>query len=99
MRPDGSARRGLADPSGGQFDAAGDFDQFLGDDQFPILGAIDPFADTCPDRHSLPGLLTDIAAALTVAKEGPKDVGFLRLQVRVERCTLDPELTLVVIGD
>lgn len=49
----GRPRTGLPDPSGGTFDAAGDFDRFIDQPPFglvpdglPILESVDPFGDT-----------------------------------------------------
>lgn len=49
-----SAHRGAPDPSGGTFDAAGDFDRFIdesyigrtGDWDLPTLSRVDPYAAT-----------------------------------------------------
>jgi hypothetical protein len=91
--------RGLPDPSGGTFDAAGDFDRFLENPELPVLGAIDPYADTTLDVATMSGLLSDIAAALVTAKAGPESRGLLRLQTLATRCQNDSRLVLVFIGD
>lgn len=92
--------RALPDPSGGTFDAAGDFDRFLDDrTTYPALGSIDPYADVILDRSLLPQLLADVDAATSEAVEGREARGLRRLRVLAERCLADDALTLVVIGD
>lgn len=102
----GARVRGLTDPSGGAFDAAGDFDRFLDERPFgaaqprlPVLGSVDPYADTEMSPSSMDSLIADVEAALLVAKAGPERRGLLRLQVLAECCAVMPGSTLNWKGD
>jgi hypothetical protein len=102
----GRALTGLADPSGGTFDAAGDFDRFIDhppNGQVPgglsIIGSIDPFGETRLSSGVMGQLIADCAHALTVAKDGPERRGLLRLRVLAEECSRDPNSALFWIGD
>ena len=66
----GHVRTGLVDPSGGTFDAAGDFDRFIdqppsrqvaGD--LPILESIDPYGETRLLSAVVGRLMTECARA------------------------------------
>ena len=104
---DGRPVRRLPDPSGGTFDAAGDFDRFvnesyigLGQDlDLSTLGKIDPYADTEMHPDHMAALLEDIAQVLPRAKAGPELRGLLRLQVMAKACAADPDSAMVWIGD
>jgi hypothetical protein len=90
----------VPDPSGGTFDAAGDFDRFLTPDSpLPVLSSIDPFAVTQLTSADMPGLLHDLDAAESEAKGGPEGRGLARLRVLAERCSGDDRLLLVFVGD
>ena len=95
----GCILRNLPDPSGGAFDAAGDFDRLLDWPTLSTLGRIDPYANTRLNGPMMPGLLDDVAAALSVSKEGPERRGLERLRAMALLCRDDPSLTLVVTGD
>lgn len=104
---DGRAIRGLHDPSGGTFDAAGDFDRFF-DDAYgaqtvhvtlPILSKVDPYACTEMRADRMGGLLEDIATALPHAKPGPELRGLLRLQAMAQVCAKQPDSVMVWLGD
>jgi hypothetical protein len=102
----GRALTGLADPSGGTFDTAGDFDRFVDHppygqvpDGLPIIGSIDPFGETKLPSRVLGQLIADCTRALTVAKDGPERRGLLRLRVLAEECSRDPNSALFWIGD
>lgn len=104
--PSGRARTGFPDPSGGTFDAAGDFDRFIDQppyglvlDGLPILESVDPFGDTELPSGVMGRLIADCARALTVAKDGPERRGLLRLRVLAEECSKDPESALFWFGD
>ena len=104
--PAGRARSGLPDPSGGTFDAAGDFDRFIDQppyglvpDGLPILESVDPFGDTKMPSGVMGRLIADCVRALTVAEDGPERRGLLRLRVLAEECSRDPESALFWIGD
>jgi hypothetical protein len=104
---EGRVMRGMPDPSGGRFDAAGDFDRFfdesyaghISDLRLGTLGKVDPYAATemRPDRMRL--LLADIELALPAAKPGPERRGLLRLKAMAETCAALPKSTMVWIGD
>lgn len=103
----GRVVRGLPDPSGGTFDAAGDFDRFF-DESYPghrsdlelgTLGAVDPYATTEMGPDGMGSLLADIELALSVTKAGPERRGLLRLQVMAETCAGLPGSTMTWIGD
>jgi hypothetical protein len=53
----------LADPSGGKFDAAGDFDQLLPvpEDIFPVLARIDPYGEVTIRHPDLAALAAEAA--------------------------------------
>ena len=85
--------------SGGTFDAAGDFDRWLDATALPVLGTVDPYADTPMSSREMPGLLRDVQTALCGAKDGPERRGLLRLQTLARRCLDDESLSLLIIGD
>lgn len=95
----GSPIRSLADPSGGTFDAAGDFDRFIDNLDYPVLGSVDPYGDTTMSDAGMPPLIADIDAALPRAVEGPEARGLLRLRVLADRCQQDSTLHLTFVGD
>jgi hypothetical protein len=97
-RTDGSVVRALTDPSGGTFDAAGDFDELLDSSDLPFLGAIDPYDDTTVGAAATAGLLADVDRALLTAT-GMTGRGLLRLRVMAELCRSDGSLTLRFEGD
>jgi hypothetical protein len=96
---EGTPIRGIADPSGGTFDAAGDFDRFIGSPTLPTLGSIDPYADTTLVSPEMPGLLHDIQVALGSAREGPEVRGLMRLESLARHCQEDLSTHLVFVGD
>lgn len=98
-RSDSSPVRDVADPSGGTFDAAGDFDRFIGRPALPALGAVDPYADTSMTSVEMPRLLRDIERALGDAKEGPEIRGLLRLRALAGLCRDDASTRLFFVGD
>jgi hypothetical protein len=104
---DGRQLRAMPDPSGGTFDASGDFDRFIDESYFghvtslelSTMQSVDPYADTEMSSEVMPALLGDIAKVLPLAKEGPESRGLLRLRVMAERCATQPGSTLVWFGD
>jgi L-ascorbate metabolism protein UlaG (beta-lactamase superfamily) len=106
---DSKGQRVLAmpDPSGGTFDAAGDFDRFfdetyaghLVDLDLAVLGSVDPYADTEMHGDDMAQLLEDIDAVPSHAKAGPELRGLLRLQVMAQRCADDHGSRLMWLGD
>lgn len=102
----GRAVRGLPDPSGGTFDAAGDFDRFIDHPPYdqvaaglPVLQSIDPYDDTYMPSGVMARLIADVVTALPLVNDGPERRGLLRLRVLAERCSRLPESSLVWIGD
>lgn len=103
----GRVVRGLPDPSGGTFDAAGDFDRFFDESylghprdlHLGTLGAVDPYATTEMGPDGMRALLADIDLALLATEEGPERRGLLRLQVMAETCAEMPGSTMTWIGD
>jgi hypothetical protein len=95
----GTPVRGIPDPSGGSFDAAGDFDRFIGCRALPTLGAIDPNDDTTMVSSDMDFLLKDVHVALGSAREGPEMSGLLRLEALARRCQEDLSSQLVFLGD
>jgi hypothetical protein len=72
---DGQQLRGMPDPSGGMFDAAGDFDRFLPDSRLPVLSTIDPFATTHMTNADMARPLQDLPTAESETKGGPEGRG------------------------
>lgn len=102
----GCAVLGLPDPSGGTFDAAGDFDRFVDQPPYghvaggvPILESVDPFGETIMPFGAMAGLIADCVRVTAVAHDGPERRGLLRLRVLAEECSRRPGFTLVWIGD
>jgi hypothetical protein len=103
----GRAVRGMPDPSGGTFDAAGDFDRFF-DETYPgstadmplsVLGKVDPYAlaEMTADRMS--GLFAGSELALPLVSPGSEYQGLLRLRAMAATCVAMPGSTMVWIGD
>lgn len=104
---EGHEVRGLPDPSGGVFDAAGDFDRFFDDSylgydkrlDLPRMRSVDPYGDTEMAAAAMPSLLRDIANVIPHAREGSELRGLLRLRVMAEQCAAQPGASLVWLGD
>ena len=75
----------LADPSGGTFTAAGDFDRLLPvpAKSFPVLAKVDPYGDALLLGDEMAALASEVALLLTQAEPGPERRGLLRLQALV----------------
>ena len=75
----------LADPSGGTFSAAGDFDRILpvSGDTFPVLARVDPYGTATVAAGDLGALASEVGLLLKQAKQGPERRGLLRLQALV----------------
>lgn len=102
----GRVRTALRDPSGGTFDAAGDFDRFIDRPPYgqvpaglPVLESVDPFGETQLPSGVMGRLIADCDRALAVANSGPERRGLLRLRVLAQECSRDPNSTLVCVGD
>lgn len=98
---DGREVRGLPDPAGGSFDAAGDFDRVLpeGDDSFAVLKLVDPDGDTVIGAGQMQDLLADIDHLAAFELKPVERRGLDRLRVLAERCRENPILRLRFIGD
>lgn len=94
-----AAVRGVPDPSGGTFDAAGDFDRVIANDHLPVLGAIDPYSETRLDRSHMAAVLQDLALALAEATPGPETRGLDRLRVLAQFLADGTGSQLVFVGD
>jgi hypothetical protein len=91
----------LADPAGGTFDAAGDFDRLLPTDDaaFPILGRIDPYDDLDLDQAAMPDLINELNRLLPTANNEPERRGLQRFLALADLCSRTDNGSLVVIGD
>lgn len=98
-RADSTPVRAIEDPSGGKFDAAGDFDRFLGQRALAVLAGIDPYGDTLLQPSDMTKFLGDITTALTDAKDGPEARGLLRLRVLAQLCRDQASSHLFFVGD
>jgi hypothetical protein len=76
----GNPVRGLPDPSGGTFDAAGDFDRLVGLPDGTSFSRIDPYSDTSFTAAELSDLLAAISHQLTYDLTGAERRGLLRLE-------------------
>jgi hypothetical protein len=94
-------RVALDDPSGGSFDAAGDFDRLIPADDaaLPMLSGIDPYAIWTVPADRLPALASEVSSARAGARPGHEERGMNRLAALIEACLGDPGLTLVLVGD
>jgi len=92
--------RALPDPTGGSFDAAGDFDRLIErpDRDWPVLGSIDPYGETRLVPAEMGPLIQEIDRLLAQARPGPEQHGLARLRVLALRCS-QHDAELVFIGD
>ena len=91
----------LADPSGGIFNAAGDFDRLLPvtGEAFPILARIGPFSDVVIAAADLASLASEAAQLLRQADEGAERRGLLRLRTLALAGQGQPGAELWIVGD
>jgi hypothetical protein len=91
----------LADPAGGSFDAAGDFDRLLraADPSFPLLSSVDPHRDLELGGPEMPQLIAEIDRLLPLARPGPEHRGLLRLRTLARLCSSTPGTSLTLLGD
>jgi hypothetical protein len=90
----------LADPSGGTFDAAGDFDRLIGEyAELPMWSSLYAEERWTFEGDDLAALLRDLDILDTHARAGTEVRGFLRLRVQLEAALRNPELTLEWCGD
>jgi hypothetical protein len=95
----GEVIRDLSDPSGGTFDAAGDFDRLLsGSDG--LLRGVDPYGDTIFNGIQAADLIAQVER-LTSSNDvtAVERRGLDRLRVMSERCRDSVHLYVWFIGD
>jgi hypothetical protein len=97
----GERALGLPDPSGGRFDAAGDFDRLLPATAatFPLLGRVDPYNDVGLEPDLMPNPISEIDELLPLARQGPEQRGLLRLRTLADLCARTTESSLIFLGD
>jgi hypothetical protein len=95
----------MEDPTGGTFDAAGDFDRLLLSETSPavrsyrLLRHVDPYGDTIFNRLQMDEVLADIEDATTGNPNPIEMRGLARLKVMADRCRDGTHLYLWFIGD
>ena len=95
----GETVRGLDDPSGGTFDAAGDFDRLLPRAE-GLLRYVDFYGNTIFNAVQATDLLRDAELlALSGDVEPIEERGLQRLRVMAERCRDGAHLYIWFIGD
>ena len=98
-RLNGERLRGLSDPNGGTFDAAGDFDRLIGSEDLRIIGSLDPYGDAVLGAETMVDLMADVDSALAAGRDGPERRGLRRLRAMAEMVRANDSLTLRVVGD
>ncbi len=101
LRVGGDPVVGLPDPTGGTFDAAGDFDRLLplAPDAFPVLSRIDPEGVAEFGPSEMAAIVDEANRALALAVAGPERRGVLSLQALAAHGTRIPLATLRITGD
>ncbi len=101
LRVGGELVVGLPDPSGGTFDAAGDFDRLLplNPDAFPILSRIDPEGVAEFGPSEMAAIVDEAERVLALVKAGPERRGVLRLQALAAHGSGIPLAALRITGD
>jgi hypothetical protein len=91
----------LADPAGGTFDAAGDFDRLLPVDEaaFPILGNLDPHDDLELHQTAMTDLIAEIDQLLPTAHNDRERRGLQRLRTLAQMCSQTDNGSLIFVGD
>jgi hypothetical protein len=90
----------FADPAGGSFDAAGDFDRLIGQNgDWLVWGAVEEHGVTTLDSEKAKHLLKDLSRLVDQASDGPERRGLDRLAVMTADCAADPGASLVFHGD
>jgi hypothetical protein len=100
LRVAGERIRALADPGGGSFDAAGDFDRLIPptDSAFSLLGEVDPHGETRLGVRDMAALVAEIDRLLRQARPGPEYRGLMRLRTMALCCSQELG-ELVFVGD
>jgi len=91
----------LDDPSGGTFDAAGDFDRLIPADSpdLPALSALDPYGEWTVPFDRLSDLAAEVASVRRDARPGPEEHGLDRLSALISACLTQEDLVVVFAGD
>jgi len=90
----------LTDPSGGEFNAAGDFDRLLPfSPNLLLLSRIDPYGDVEFGSSDMPAIHDEAEGLVGLAREGPERRGLLRLQVLAAHGSRIPGSVLRFLGD
>lgn len=97
----GEAIRGLPDPTGGTFDAAGGFERLLPyeDRSFRLLCYVNPYGDTVFNTVQMADLLMDLERLAALDPKPIETRGLDRLRVIAERCRREPHAYVWFIGD
>ena len=105
----GEVVRGLDDPAGGTFDAAGGIDGLLplapelplppSAELFTLLRYVDPYGDTVFNQPQMVDLLSDIEVAARSELTAIQRRGLDRLRVMAKRCKGSAHLYIWFIGD
>lgn len=90
----------LPDPSGGTFNAAGDFDWLLEfASAFPMLSRIDEYGEVQFSAAELASVCDEVSSLLKLAREGPERRGVMRFLALATHGSQLPRSTLRVVGD
>jgi hypothetical protein len=90
----------LPDPSGGEFNAAGDFDRLLPvSPDLVLLGRIDPYGNVKFGSSDMAAIHDEAEGLVGLAREGPERRGLLRLQVLAAYGSRIPGSVLRFLGD
>lgn len=97
----GEAIRGLPDPAGGTFDAAGDFERLIPyeDRSFRLLCYVNPYGDTVFNTVQMEDLLGDLERLAALNPKPIEKRGLDRLRVISERCRSEPHEYVWFVGD
>lgn len=96
---DGQVQTGLEDPSGGRFNAAGDFDRLIPAADLEVISRVDPFGDLVLDPSVMPTLVEEVESLLATAHPGAEYRGLLRLRCLAQACAGTAGSTLLFRGD
>jgi hypothetical protein len=90
----------LPDPSGGTFNAAGDFDRLLPSaTALPMLSRIDEHGDVRFSASELRSVCREASRLLTLARDGPERRGVMRLLALATYGSQVPRSALRIVGD
>ena len=103
----GTTVKGMTDPFGLKFDAAGDFEDLIDEALSPRLAAIDLHATTTLSSSSAAALCPEVDQLLASVPVGAKGAGcdgqdwrgLSRLRVMLTLCQTDPGFTVEFVGD